>query len=312
MDRPDLTLEGEDAESELADAARRTTSRRDLARAPAFEQVSPQLGELDETAFESAMAADPDAALDLLADMAGATDERLRALARRLAGRVAVRLARTGPPRQRGTGRLRRVRLEPGGDLDVDGSLEALMAATASGLPPLLEELRATAWGRPALALSLVVDRSGSVGGARLAAASLAAAAVALRAPDDHSVIAFSDKAVVVKSQDRPRPVSDVVDDLLRLRGHGLTDLAVGLDAARAQLERSSAPRRVVVLLSDGRATTGPDPVPYARRLDELIVVAPADDAGEARALAAAAGARLSLLAGPSDVPRALQLLSDG
>ena len=244
--------------------------------------------------------------------MAGATDERLRRLARQLAGRVVVRLARTGPPRERGTGRLRRVPLQPGGDLDVEGSLDALLGAAAGRHAPALEDLRSTTWGRPALALSLVVDRSGSVGGARLAAASLAAAAVALRAPADHSVIAFAASAVVLKSQDVPRPVSRVVDDLLQLRGHGLTDLALGLDAARAQLERSPAARRVAVLLTDGRSTTGPDPLPMARRLDELVVVAPADDAVEARALATAAGARFAVLAGPSDVPRALQVLADG
>ncbi|TFV62210.1 VWA domain-containing protein [Geodermatophilus sp. DF01-2] len=244
--------------------------------------------------------------------MAGATDPRLRALARRLAGRVAVRLGRRGPARQRGIGRLRRIRLEPGGDLDVEGSLDALLTAAASGQPPAVEDLRGTAWARPATALCLLVDRSGSVGGARLAAASLAAAAVALRAPDDYSVVAFSDRAIVVKSQDRPRPAAAVVDDLLQLRGHGLTDLAHALDTARAQLERSVAPRRLTVLLSDGRPTSGPDPVPYARRLEELVVVAPADDAVEARAFAAASGARLSTVAGPSGIPRALEFLAEG
>ena len=71
--------------------------------------------------------------------MAGATDERLRALARRLAGRIAVRLNRTGPARRRGTGRLRRVPLEPGGDLDVEGGLDVLLAASASGRPPAID-----------------------------------------------------------------------------------------------------------------------------------------------------------------------------
>lgn len=287
-------------------------SRRDLSRSPAFAQLSPELGELDERAFENALADDPDEALRLLADMAGATDERLRRLARALAGRVAIRLATNGPPRERGIGRLRRVPLEPGGDLDVDSSLEALLMAAASGQPPPVEDLRGTAWARPAVALSLLVDRSGSVAGASLAAASLAAAVVALRAPDDHSVIAFGERAIVVKSQDRPRAVHEVVDDLLRLRGHGTTDLAAALDTARAQLDRSGAPRRVAVLLSDGRSTAGADPLPYARRIDELIIVAPADDAAEARSFAVAAGARFGTLAGPSDVPRALQILSGG
>lgn len=305
-------LEGEQAQEALAEAARRTTSRRDLSRSPAFAALSPEVGALDESAFESELAQDPDAVLGLLADMAGATDERLRRLARLLAGRVAVRLGRAGPARERGTGRLRRVPLAPGGDLDVDASLEHLVAAALSGRPPALEGLRATEWGRPSVALCLLVDRSGSVGGERLAAAALAAAAVALRAPRDHSVVAFSDTALVLKAQDETRPVAQVVDALLTLRGHGTTDLALALRTAGSQLARSSARRRTTVLLTDGRPTAGGDPFAAARRLDELVVVAPADDATSARALAAGAGARFELLHGPSDVPRALRVLAEG
>lgn len=304
-------LEGAAAQGAVAEAARRTTSRRDLSRSPAFAALSPELGRLDEGAFEEALALDPDTVLALLADMAGATDLALRELARRLAGRVAVRLSRTGPARERGVGRLRRVPLAPGGDLDVDGSLEALVAATASGRPPALEDLRATHWGHPSPAMCLVVDRSGSVGGARLASAALAAAAVALRAPVDHSVIAFSETVLVLKAQDEQRPVERVVDALLALRGHGTTDLALALGTARRQLARSSATRRTTVLLSDARATEGGDPLPAARALDDLVVVAPAEDADEARRFAARAGARLEVLDGPSDVPRALRLLAD-
>jgi hypothetical protein len=43
-----------------------------------------------------------------------------------------------------------------------------------------------------------------------------------------------------------------------------------------------------------------------ARALDELCIVAPAADDAEARALAAAVGARVAGVHGPSDVPAAL------
>jgi Mg-chelatase subunit ChlD len=274
--------------------------------------VSPGLGQLDETAFEEALAASPDDALALLADMAGATDERLRALARRLAGRITVRLGGPGRARERGVGRLHRSRLRPDGELDVEASLDAVLAAAARGEPPAVEDLAGSAWARPSAALCLLVDRSGGEGGRGETLPADGAAAVALRAPDDHSVVAFNDRAVVVKAQDERRPVGGVVDDLLRLRGRGPTDLALGLDAARAQLARSPAPRRTTLLLTDGRATAGPDPLPAARGLDGLVVVAPADDSAEARLLAAAAGARFVALAGPSDVPRALRFLADG
>jgi hypothetical protein len=43
--------EGDEAEEVLDDSRRKTTSRRELARNPRFEQVSPEVGELDEAAW---------------------------------------------------------------------------------------------------------------------------------------------------------------------------------------------------------------------------------------------------------------------
>ena len=61
------------------------------------------------------------------------------------------------------------------------------------------------AWSRRELALCLVVDRSGSMGGERLAAAAVAAAACAWRAPRDWSLLAFSDRVLVLKGQGQER-----------------------------------------------------------------------------------------------------------
>ncbi len=74
---------------------KRTISRRDLARNPRFEQMSPEVGELDESAVEEGLSDDPDDTLALLADLTGATDPKLRELARRLAG---PRCPRPGAP----------------------------------------------------------------------------------------------------------------------------------------------------------------------------------------------------------------------
>ena len=166
-----------------------------------------------------------------------------------------------------------------------------------------LNDLKVRAWTRPAMAICLVVDRSGSMGGDRLAAAAVAAAAVAWRAPDDYSVLAFSNNVIIIKPQGERRGSETVVNDLLALRGHGTTDLALALKAAQAQLMRSKAKRRLAVLLSDCRPTAGGDPVPQARVVDELFVVAPAGDSNEGQALAAAAGGRFAPLDGPSGIP---------
>ncbi|MCU0311760.1 MAG: VWA domain-containing protein [Acidimicrobiales bacterium] len=265
------------------------------------------MGVLDEAALDDAFADDPDAALTLLAELTGATDERLRATARRLAGRLVVDLGRTGAVRRRGVGRLRDVAADRAlADVDLDRSIDALVDARATGSAPNLADLRAREWGRPELAVCLVVDRSGSMGGARLATAAMAAAACRWRSPLDTSVLAFAERVVVLAPQGSARPVEEVVDDLFCLRGHGPTDLAAALRAAREQLDRSTAARRVAVVLSDARATLGDDPTAAAAALDELVLVAPTDDAEDARRLAAAVGARCHTLDGPSAVPEVL------
>src|SRR5262249_26862365 len=131
------------------------------------------------------------------------------------------------------------------------------------------------------------------------------------RAPDDYSVVAFAYDAIVAKSQDTPRPVEWVVTDLLTLRGHGTTDLALALRTAGEQLGRSRAGRRVTILLSDCRATAGDDPVVEAAALTELWIVAPEGDSDEAEELARASGARCATVAGPSSVPAALSRLAN-
>lgn len=267
---------------------------------------------LDEAAVDDLLEQDPDAAVALLADLAGATDERLRLLARQVAARVVVDLARVGGHGHRGVGRLVSRRWDRAeGDLDLDASLEGIVRARAASEPPTADALHVSSWHRPDTALCLVIDRSGSMEGERLAAGAVAAAAVATRCGSDCSVIAVAEHAIVVKGQGDDRPAELVVDDLLRLRGFGVTDLELGLRAAASQLERSGAARRLTLLLSDCRATTGPDPLDAACALDELAILAPAEDCADAEQLAAASGARLALVEGPSSVADALAALLD-
>jgi Mg-chelatase subunit ChlD len=305
-------VEGDEADDEVTRARRRTTSRRSLEPRPHFDEISPEVGELNEDAVESAMEDDPDEVLALIADLTGATDPKLRELARRLAGRLFLDVARRGPATPRGVGQLRTQRYRPdGGDLDVDASLDALVAARAGGTAVDPDDLRVRSWTTPGTALCLLVDRSGSMTGRPLATAAVTTAAVAWRSPDDYSVLSFGKDVIAVKSQDAGRTSERVIDSVLALRGFGTTDVAGALLAAGDQLSRSRAGRKITVLLSDCRATTPGDVLGAARRLDELVIIAPESDDVEARELAQQAGARITSVAGPSDAAAALGRVLD-
>lgn len=266
------------------------------------------MGQLDPEAFDELFAELPDEALDLLSRMAQATDQNLARLARQLAGRLVLELARTGRARSRGVGRLTLTRADQTpGDIDIDASLDALVSARSERRPPAIDELRATSWTRPGTAICLLVDRSGSMDGERLASAALAAAVCAWRAPAQFAVLAFADKVVAIKELEQTRSPELVVADVLALRGHGTTDVALALRAAARQLAPSTATRKLVILLSDAEATTGASPIPAARAVDELVVLAPADEPDHARALVEAAGGRLAEVGGPMSVLDALR-----
>ena len=274
--------------------------------------MSPEVGELDESAVEEAMSDDPDETMATLAELTGATDPVLRDLARRLAGRLFLDLARRGPSRPRGVGRLATTRYRPdAGDIDLDASLAAVVDARASDSAIDPDDLRVRTWQTPSTAICLLVDRSGSMGGAPLATSAVAASAVAWRAPDDYSVLSFGKDVIAAKSQDIPRSNEQVVDAVLALRGFGTTDVAGALVAARDQLARSAAGRKIAVLLSDCRATEEGDAAAAAAGLDELVIVAPEGDSDEAEELAQATGSRLTTVSGPSDVVAALTAVLD-
>lgn len=198
-----------------------------------------------------------------------------------------------------------------GGDIDVDASLDAFVDHRLTGTLSL-DDIKVRTWARPDTALCLMVDRSGSMGGKPLATSAVAAAAVAARAPRDYSVIAFAKDVIVAKSQDVSKDAERVINEVLSLRGFGTTDLSAAMRTAIDQLSRSSAGRKIAILLSDCRATEGVNAQDVARSLDELVVIAPESDCDEARVFADDVGARLALIGGPSDIADVLTRVLSG
>ncbi len=286
----------------------RTTGRRELSRHARFAEISPEVGVLDERAMSRALADDP-TAFELLVAMTTATDENLRAAAIRLSASIVLERARAGRPSMRGISRLRPVRGAADGDLDIDASVEGVSAARTEARPVVPEDLTMVQWAKAPTAFAVVVDRSGSMSGARLAAAATVAAACALRAPQEHAVLSFAGSVEVIRPLVSEIAPAVIAERLLRLRGHGVTRLATALKAAGEQLAQARARRRVVILLSDCRGTDEDDTLQVARALPELIILAPADDHEQAAQLAGLAGARWGQIAHPLDAAAALDRL---
>ncbi|MGY1744776.1 AAA family ATPase [Blastococcus sp. SYSU D00695] len=290
--------------------ARRQAARCELAaRHEAFAEVSPEVGEFDEDAFSSLMASDADAAAALLSDLALATDRELRAAAQRVAARVFVQVGRIGRTRTRGTRRLVPDR-RGDGDLDLDRTLDRWDPGRA--LAP--EDLVTRRWTGARRAVCLAVDTSGSMTGLGVAIAAVAAAGVVLTADEklQTSVLTFGREVDVVQPHGRRRAPEDLVQHLVTLRGHGMTDLARALRAVRGQLLPAVADERVAVLLSDCLHTTGDPPETALGGIDRLHVLCPLptpEAEVAARALAARGGGTAVMVHSIRDLGPALTRL---
>jgi magnesium chelatase subunit D len=302
-------LSGDDARKAVEEAARRTNSRSEMQHqhGQRFDDASPEVGQVDEQSIVERAGLDPDTTVPMLADMANATDVRLRAEARRLAARILLRMAKVGPAPRRGVRRMVRDLDALGGDLDLDATIDrsdGLAVHTGEGLVT-------QRWSAAERSICLLVDRSGSMSGKGLATAAMAAASVVMAAGEraDCSVIVFAKDSIVLQQQGKRREPEALLGDILTLRGKGVTDLALALRAARRELSKSPARERIVVLLGDGLATEGDDPLRAMRGIDRLHVLGTSDDPESTEAtarLAARGNGRVRTVTSLRDLPVAL------
>ncbi len=291
----------------------RTMSRAELEHRHAdLQRFSAEIGTLDAEAVHVAARTDFDETLELLVDLAKATDASIRLAARRLALQLTIRPSRANGAYRMGTSRLSTVD-DPlaGVDLDLDATLARL-----DQHPRLrAEDVRVRAWRSPATAYVLLVDASGSVAGPRVATALVTAAAVAARMrPDDElAVVAFWSQAVVLRPIRSIAAMTDLVGALLTLRGGGTTDLALALRTGLRQAGTARSRRREILLITDGIATAGSDPMPVAAAAGaagaRLHVLALSDEEPSYRAcsrLAGAGGGRCAGLLRASSAPAAV------
>lgn len=110
----------------------------------------------------------------------------------------------------------------------------------------------------PSVALSLVIDRSGSMSGLPMEMAKQAAKATVdtLASDDLIAVIAFDSAPVRAVKMQPARNRSRIKSDISRIQAGGGTEIFPALDAAYQELSVTDARRKHVILLTDGRASS--------------------------------------------------------
>lgn len=225
-----------------------------------------------------------------VADRAGDDGAVDLELVQRLAAGVVVRRARerTIPVAAVG-GRLATVRYAfRSDDLDIDRTIDALVEHPLPDLGDLWVHDRVP----HQRSVVVMLDVSGSMRGARLIEVATAAVAAALALErDDLAVVAFGETTRVLHPGGSPLAPQDLASRVLALRPRGLTDLAAGLRAGRALAAAARGRRSLAVVMTDGVANTGDDPLAVARGFDQLNVLATTSSRWrlqQCRALAAA------------------------
>jgi Ca-activated chloride channel family protein len=128
---------------------------------------------------------------------------------------------------------------------------------------------------RTPLNLAVVLDRSGSMTGAKLEKAKQAAMQLVdhLRSDDVFSLVTFSDEARVVVSAQHVEDKEQLKEKIESVRADGSTALYAGVESGAEQLDEFRSSKRInrVILLSDGLANVGPSTPRDLRRLGSRL-----------------------------------------
>jgi MoxR-like ATPase/Mg-chelatase subunit ChlD len=209
---------------------------------------------------------------DLSAGALAFAGERAYLCAQQLAaGAVLQRAARLVGPLKAATRTAREPMLEPwGGELDIEATLENLLGKPHPEPGDLIVQRRVDRRHQ----VVLMIDRSLSMAGEKMALAAVAAAVLALKLrPGDLAVVLFADGARVVSRFGEEVAPAELVRRMLAVPCGGGTDIAAALQAGHAELQRGRDPGRSGLLVSDGVHTSGADPLPAAARFGPLHVL---------------------------------------
>jgi len=169
-------------------------------------------------------------------------------------------------------------------DIDLDNTIEAIIdqCAISSEVIRVFERERAMK------AYALIIDRSASMSGLKIALAALLSAMLIYSSANPSLVItAFNTKVNFIKHFNEILPPNIVVDKILDLKAYGYTDIALALRTTYKELMKSGLSEYIGILITDGEWTAGENPLKYASLFDRLhVVCVPSKWAGFAKAIA--------------------------
>ncbi|MCB9777971.1 MAG: VWA domain-containing protein [Alphaproteobacteria bacterium] len=117
-----------------------------------------------------------------------------------------------------------------------------------------------------------ILDMSLSMTGPKVALTALAAAILRLRL-DRLAVVHFDTRAHTLVRVGEDVSPRELVRRILEVPAQGYTNIESGLQRALGELRRSHRRERVGILMSDGVANMGGNPIPWAARYPALHVV---------------------------------------
>lgn len=158
------------------------------------------------------------------------------------------------------------------GELDVDATLEQPPSHKNRRFPYDPKDIVVNRREPRDADVCAILDMSLSMTGEKVALTAVAVAILHMKL-DRVGVVAFDTNAHRVVPIGSDLPIREVIRRVLTVPTHGYTHISAGLEMGLDELQRSRRRERVGLLLSDGVANVGWDPVNVARRFPCLHVV---------------------------------------
>ena len=160
-------------------------------------------------------------------------------------------------------------------------------------------------------AFSLIIDASGSMKGENILRAAIAVTTLVNNlGKDDYAIVAFSERAKVIKFIHAHKDIRRLIDDIFDSFIGGMTDIGIGLEIGLQQLYRSPRKKKIGIILTDGAHNKRTDPLVQAKKYPKLSVIGirpPWEDAEErCRQMAQLGRGRCILIDELHEIPKAL------